>query len=287
MPSQAEPYEPPLRALLNVIEDIPHSSPEPAMPWLVMIRLLELIRADRVVFNDLEPRTQRVHIHQTVFDGGHHHSDLATSQPLLAPYWRHRRYFRPNAYQEQTGDLTRILTLSDFYTAVQLRNDPFYAEYLQPSRVKHCLTVAFPTMPGQCRTLRFFRQSGHDFTDHDRLILQLLRPHLQAVHHHAEHRRHTIPDLTRRQRQVLHLAASGYSNADIARILVISTATVRKHMENIFDRTGVRTRTAAAALITRHLHPPLAPLGTANTHLDISGAVLSPGSSPPNGAKRG
>jgi hypothetical protein len=29
----------------------------------------------------------------------------------------------------------------------------------------------------------------------------------------------------------------------------VSVATVRKHMEHIFDRTGVRTRTAAAALM--------------------------------------
>jgi DNA-binding CsgD family transcriptional regulator len=35
---------------------------------------------------------------------------------------------------------------------------------------------------------------------------------------------------------------------DIARILFISVATVAKHMEHIFDRTGVRTRSAAAAL---------------------------------------
>ena len=43
--------------------------------------------------------------------------------------------------------------------------------------------------------------------------------------------------------------AQGYSNADIARILFISGATVRKHMEHIFDHTGVRTRAAAAAAL--------------------------------------
>jgi DNA-binding NarL/FixJ family response regulator len=30
--------------------------------------------------------------------------------------------------------------------------------------------------------------------------------------------------------------------------MFISVSTVRKHMENIFNRTGVRTRTAAATL---------------------------------------
>ena len=57
-----------------------------------------------------------------------------------------------------------------------------------------------------------------------------------------------MPHLSRREREVLQLTAQGHSNADIARILFISVATVAKHMEHIFDRTGVRNRSAAAAL---------------------------------------
>ncbi len=49
--------------------------------------------------------------------------------------------------------------------------------------------------------------------------------------------------------------AQGYSNADIARILFISVSTVAKHMEHIFDRTGVRTRSAAAALALPQVRP--------------------------------
>jgi DNA-binding CsgD family transcriptional regulator len=63
----------------------------------------------------------------------------------------------------------------------------------------------------------------------------------------AERRRQGIPHLSRREREVLQLVSQGFSNADIARMLFISVATVAKHMEHIFDRTGVRTRTAAAA----------------------------------------
>jgi DNA-binding CsgD family transcriptional regulator len=91
----------------------------------------------------------------------------------------------------------------------------------------------------------FFR-SGRDFIERDRLVLQLLRPHLHEVYLDAERRRHGTPHLSRREREVLQLAPQGYSNADIARLLFISVATVRKHMEHIFDRTGVRNRAAAA-----------------------------------------
>jgi DNA-binding CsgD family transcriptional regulator len=76
------------------------------------------------------------------------------------------------------------------------------------------------------------------------MILQLLRPHLREMYLDAERRRH----VSRREREVLRLVARGYSNVAIAQILYISVATVAKHMEHIFDRTGVRTRSAAAAL---------------------------------------
>ncbi|TWP54332.1 helix-turn-helix transcriptional regulator [Lentzea tibetensis] len=56
-----------------------------------------------------------------------------------------------------------------------------------------------------------------------------------------------------RELEVLTLAAQGRGNADIARELFISVSTVRKHMEHIFDRTGVRTRAEVAAIVLSHL----------------------------------
>ena len=71
---------------------------------------------------------------------------------------------------------------------------------------------------------------------------------MHEVYVDAERRRHGVPHLSRREKEVLQLASQGYSNADIAGILFISVSTVAKHMEHIFDRTGVRTRGAAVAL---------------------------------------
>lgn len=50
-----------------------------------------------------------------------------------------------------------------------------------------------------------------------------------------------------RQVELLRLVASGRSNAEIARELVVSAATVRKHLESIFGRLDVTTRTGAVA----------------------------------------
>ena len=52
--------------------------------------------------------------------------------------------------------------------------------------------------------------------------------------------------LTEREREVLAFVAGGKTNADIATLLAISARTVQKHLEHVFEKLGVETRTAAA-----------------------------------------
>ena len=59
-----------------------------------------------------------------------------------------------------------------------------------------------------------------------------------------------IDRLTTRELQVLRLVQEGKRNAAIADDLSISALTVRKHLENIFAKLSVETRTAAAAMLT-------------------------------------
>jgi DNA-binding CsgD family transcriptional regulator len=56
-----------------------------------------------------------------------------------------------------------------------------------------------------------------------------------------------VARLTPREQQVLEWVAEGKTNAQIARILVVAPATVGKHLEHIYEKLGVRRRTAAAA----------------------------------------
>jgi DNA-binding CsgD family transcriptional regulator len=53
--------------------------------------------------------------------------------------------------------------------------------------------------------------------------------------------------LTPREQQVLEWVAEGKTNAEIAQILVAAPGTVRKHLEHVYAKLGVHTRTAAAA----------------------------------------
>lgn len=52
--------------------------------------------------------------------------------------------------------------------------------------------------------------------------------------------------LTRREAEVLTWVADGKTNTEIGVILATSPRTVQKHLEHIFDKLGVETRTAAA-----------------------------------------
>jgi DNA-binding CsgD family transcriptional regulator len=48
--------------------------------------------------------------------------------------------------------------------------------------------------------------------------------------------------LTPREREVLHLAAQGYTNAQIGAQLVISPRTVEVHRANMMRKLGLRTQ---------------------------------------------
>jgi len=58
--------------------------------------------------------------------------------------------------------------------------------------------------------------------------------------------------LTTRQVEVLALVAAGKANREIAAELIISEHTVRRHLQNIFVRVGVSSRSAATAFAYRH-----------------------------------
>jgi DNA-binding CsgD family transcriptional regulator len=58
--------------------------------------------------------------------------------------------------------------------------------------------------------------------------------------------------LTPRELEVLRLVAIGKSNREIASALVISEHTVARHVQNIFTKLGVPSRTAAGAFAFEH-----------------------------------
>jgi DNA-binding CsgD family transcriptional regulator len=127
-----------------------------------------------------------------------------------------------------------------------------YTDLYRPKGLEHELMLSLPfgagrSVAGPGKTLRLFlfRGPGSDFSEADRALLALLRPHLHQAYLDAERRRHPVRELTARQWQLMDMVAAGYTNANIARRLGVSEGTVRKHLENIYRRLQVSSRAAA------------------------------------------
>jgi DNA-binding CsgD family transcriptional regulator len=234
-----------LRALLGLLETGRAETAAVGLPPAALEQARALVRCEVVAFLDMEPWDQRTHLDQEYpstqsCDG----ADAETDDDV---FWEHYWDCLPCCYQSVSGDDRSITTISDFYTQRDYHHTGMYTDVLGPQGVEHEAMLCLSAPPGYSRRLLFVRGPGPDFDRRDRLLLALLRPHLNELYQELQRRRRAVPALTARQQQLLQLVARGYSNSDIARELVVSTATVRKHLENIFQRLHVTSRTAAAS----------------------------------------
>ena len=159
--------------------------------------------------------------------------------------------------------LGQPLAISDFISDREFRRRGLYAEVCKPLGVRAVMKVFLPT-GGATGASLVFDTTRSRFTETDRLTLERLVPHLGQLRRNALARR-TYPALidstaaarmrllrlTPRERVVLARAAAGETNTLIAQALFVSPGTVRKHLEHVYDKLEVRTRTQAAAIYTQ------------------------------------
>ena len=65
------------------------------------------------------------------------------------------------------------------------------------------------------------------------------------------HRQDERPRLSAREREILTLTAEGRSSPEIARLLFLSTSTVKTHLQHIYEKLDVSDRAAAVAKALR------------------------------------
>jgi DNA-binding CsgD family transcriptional regulator len=232
-----------LNTLLGIVADDREDLPAAGLPDSLLTDLMSVVRGDVVAFSGLDSGRQAHWFGQDVpakdISGG------------VQEFWAHYWDCPFSSYQDRTGDLRSVTKISDFYSARQWHSAAIYSDYFRAQEFEHQLALCLPTTPGSDagpgRTIRmaFFRGPGRDFSERDRALLALLRPHLHQAYLTAERRRNPAPRLTPRQWELLHLVAAGQTNAQIARRLGISEGTVRIHLENIYQRLHVSSRTAA------------------------------------------
>lgn len=234
---------------VTTIEDQPgfDSGPSVGLPWWVLHRIRELIRCDELSCHDLESAAERTTFLLDARDDGDELTLPSEGGDGITGYdifWKH--YWQgPCSFPERSGDLRSVTMQSDFYSTREWRATPFHLD--DPVQFEHSMLLTLPGGPGRTVRMVAFRKSGLQFSERDRSIFLLLRPHIYAIHLRLERQRRGIPDLTERQWQLLQLVALGHTNAQIARRLGVAEGTVRKHMENIHSRLGVTSRAAALA----------------------------------------
>jgi DNA-binding CsgD family transcriptional regulator len=174
--------------------------------------------------------------------------------------WQNPMHCGRNAHEE------RVLRLSDLLTRRQRRRLEYDELVWRPHGIDDALRTWLPAPPGRARSI-YLERTGKDYTERERRLFALLRPHLVRMRANAEARRRMdgVLGLTPREAEVLGWVARGLRNAEIAEALVISPQTVRKHLENLFEKLGVRTRSAAVARVraAADLAAPSAPSETA------------------------
>jgi DNA-binding CsgD family transcriptional regulator len=228
-------------ALAGIVSDKRTDLPLHGLPLSLLTDLTDQIRCDVVSFTGLDVPRQVVDCIE----------DLPAGECDEQALWEHFWDCRPFSYADYSGDLRSIVTISDFYSARQWHSTGMYGDYCRPQGLEHRLMLCLPEAPGQAaesgRTLRlvFHRGPGPDFSERDRAVLTLLRPHLHQAYLDAERRRHGPLPLTPRHWELLDLVAAGYTNAQIGRRLGVSEGTVRAHLQNIYGRLQVSSRTAA------------------------------------------
>jgi len=154
------------------------------------------------------------------------------------------------------------ISISQRVSARQWQNSKFYRESgYQRLGLKHELAALVPdvthTSIAAVSVLR-----SRDFSERDRKILNLLRPHLGRAWRNTlvaktipspARIRQIFPQLSDRESEVLFWITEGKQNREIADILQRSLTTIQEHVENLLRKLGMENRHVMTTFALRAL----------------------------------
>lgn len=159
---------------------------------------------------------------------------------------------RPQGVARRAAPVGVACRFSDVLTLRELRRLDLHAEICRPLGIDHVMKLFFAVGETGAGYLVLDSQR-RAFSERDRAVLDVLAPHLALIR--ERYRRLADPAtlataalLSPRERDVLRLVASGMTNREIAACLFIAPGTVRKHLDNIYAKLGVRSRAQAVAV---------------------------------------
>ncbi|MEP7089153.1 MAG: helix-turn-helix transcriptional regulator [Nocardioidaceae bacterium] len=200
-----------------------------------------IVPCDAVTFHVQDLAAQRVIAIREVSD--RYEADAGPDDAAAEEYWD---YFWASdcCYPQRSGDYFTVVKTTDFEPGGSLSH-PTGWPVMRSHAGDRVARVTLPLVGAVDYRIVLWRIDGRDFSDRDMVLLSVLRPTLVAIRDRCFLPQVRQPELTPRQLQLLGLVATGLTNRQAARQLGVSEHTVRKHVENIFERLQVSSRTAA------------------------------------------
>jgi hypothetical protein len=180
-----------LRALAAIVTDDWADLPAgEGLPPSLLDDLLGLIPSDFLTFMGIDSGRQENWFGYDVPVDDYDILGDASPEEFWDNYWASDSC----CYPDRTGDLRSVTKISDFYSARQWHSTGMYRDTVRLAGVEHQLALCLPAGPGrlagpgQTVRLLFSRGPRLDFSERDRAVLTLLRPHLHRAYIDAERR---------------------------------------------------------------------------------------------------
>jgi DNA-binding CsgD family transcriptional regulator len=239
------------RALRAVVEASKLVDPQLAVSPRVLENLRELIGCDHVMIEGCDYGAGATYFSQRYWGGENSFSwDVPTAEKRV--FWSTVRSASNALPFIPVENVAAVTKPTDYRSVRQWRDLPVYVDWLrQGPGTTYELFMQVPD--GYRRQLRLicWRESGRDFNERERFDLELLLPHIVSAYRAGERQR-DIPQLTPRQYELLQGVREGWTNQQIAHRMDLAEGTVRTHLNNIYARIGVQSRTEAVTRVFAH-----------------------------------
>lgn len=213
-------------------------------PEQLLARLRELVPCDTVSYGDFDCDFDREgHVWRT----GVRYSGEPRAPVTPAIVEAHARLAYQYPYRPWSPEARHPLRWSDLLSRREWHALDLYWEVCRPLDGEYELELWLATTDGVAGGFGF-DSFKRDFSERDKLVLDTLRPHLVQLWRNAAARRResrSLAALTPREREILHWVARGKSNREIAAVLYLAPGTIRKHLDNVYDKLGVSNRAGA------------------------------------------
>lgn len=242
------------QSVLNVVREIHGIQRMDDFPRRAMSGIGHLIESDLLTYNEIDTRRRRAFMVQEPA-GAISAAQVQTFERFAHQHPLINHYARTRESQPRK--------ISDFLSLMEFRRLDLYQEFFRDVALHYQMAVTIPSANAVVIGIALNRARS-DFSERDRSVLDLVRPHLVQAYRNIAERgalreraeaaeralwagsATVLASLTSREHQVLALVADGKTNPQIAGRLSLSPRTVQKHLEHVYDKLGVRTRTAAA-----------------------------------------